>query len=247
MKLEGRTALVTGGAVRIGRAICEAFASGGCTVAVHYHTSQKAADELVSELRALGRDAFAVRGDLRSGEERERVLDEAWDKAGRIDFLVNNAGVFHKDGIESTGEEQLNEEIGINLIAPVLLTRAFAAKHAQAGRGPGLVGKVVNLLDTRIEGVEAGSLPYTLSKKMLAEFTRIAATELAPGITVNGVAPGAVLPPSPSSGVAAEPAATAPLRHQCVPCDVADAVLFLLGSDAITGQVLFVDGGRHLL
>jgi NAD(P)-dependent dehydrogenase (short-subunit alcohol dehydrogenase family) len=245
VNLEGKTALVTGGAVRIGRAIGEALAGEGCNVIVHCNTSRSAARQLVQRLRAGGVGAWAVQARLRGESDCERLMARAVRVAGKVDILVNNAAVFHKHGLRDTSEARLMTELRINALVPVFLTRSFARRLARGAPGP--AGKVVNLLDRRIAGGGAGCLPYLLSKKMLAEFTAIAALELAPGITVNAVAPGPVLPPAAGSRSAAkEPAGTLPLGRRIAPRDVAMAVIYLLQSDAVTGQVIFVDGGQHL-
>lgn len=240
MNVAGRTALVTGGAVRIGRAICEALADRGCNVVVHYHKSQNEAAELVSVLRTRGVESFAVAGDLTLEQTCQRVIEEARSETGALDILVNNASVFRKDSLLEASEDKVLQEIKTNLLAPLALMRAFAA---QTGRG-----RIVSLLDRRIAGHEAGCIPYLVSKKALAELTLSAALELAPAITVNAVAPGAVLPP-PGKGddYMRDHAGRVPLGIKVTPQDVARAVVFLLENDAITGQVIFVDGGQHLL
>jgi NAD(P)-dependent dehydrogenase (short-subunit alcohol dehydrogenase family) len=259
MNMTSSTALVTGGAVRIGRAICEALAARGCHVVVHYHRSAAQAKALCRDLEKKGVRAYAVQGELGSAAGCERVLREAQRKAGSLDILINSAAVFHKDTIESATEKKLLSELQINLVAPMMLTKAFARRWREKGRvsrGKGrkergqaaVLGKVVNLLDRRIAGNDPSCVPYVLSKKMLAEFTRSAALELAPRMTVNGVAPGAILPPpGRGAGRVRDLAGQSPLKRQCTPAEVAAAVVFLLESDAITGQTIFVDGGQHLL
>ena len=247
MELKAKTALVTGGAVRIGRAICEALAERGCNVIVHYNRSSAEARTLCRRLEGMGVAAFTVRADLASPAECEAMMAAALAKTGRLDVLVNNAAVFHKDTLSTLTRKKLMAELEVNLVAPIVLTRAFLTIHSRSRRG-GISGKIVNLLDRRIVGSDPSCVPYVLSKKMLAEFTRTAALELAPAITVNGVAPGAILPPT-GKGLkrVRELAGASPLKRQCTPADVAQAVVFLLESDAITGQTLFVDGGQHLL
>jgi len=272
MNLESCTALVTGGAVRIGRAVCAALAQRGCNVVVHYWRSRREAEALARELRGTGVRAACVRARLRSQSDCAGLLRRAWECGGPVNALINNAAVFHKDRLRDATETRLRGEFQVNAFAPILLTRLFAGRLLERGAGrsrpreasypsggsrpwiiregepgAGPAGKVVNLLDCRIAGWEAGSLPYTLSKKALADFTRLAAVELAPWITVNGVAPGPVLAPDGKGrGAAREPAGPILLRRPIAPADVAAAVVFLLESDAVTGQILFVDGGQHL-
>ena len=231
MNLRGKVALVTGGAVRIGRAICEALAAEGVRVIVHYRSSKKEALVLANELGGK-----AVQSDLDSESTCERLIA----RAGPIDILVNSAAVFHKDSLETIKARKLTDDFWPNLFVPMLLTRAFARQVRK--------GAVVNLLDRRIASLDASCVPYVLSKKALADFTRIAALDLAPRIRVNGVAPGAVLPP-PGKGMKYlhDKAGPVPLKRQVTPREVADAVLYLLHSDSVTGQIICVDGGQHLL
>jgi pteridine reductase len=244
MKLSECNALVTGGAVRIGRAICEALAARGCGVAIHCDRSAAEAETLRAQLRAAGGSAWVVQGHLQSEQDCESLMDRAWTLSGGLSILVNNASVFHRDALAAAGEKELREELQINALVPILLTRAFARR---VGSGGTLRGKVVNLLDRRVARPEAGCIPYLLAKKMLADFTQAAALELAPAIAVNGVAPGAILPPPDAGSGVPVPAGPSPLRRQCTSAEVAEAVVFLLENDAVTGQILYVDGGQHLL
>jgi pteridine reductase len=240
MDLDGKTALVTGGAVRIGRAICEALANNGCRVVIHFNRSAAEASQLARTLRKAGVEAFTVGGDLSTEKGCERVVKQARDKAGALDILVNNAAVFHKDSLRSSTQAKTLLEFRTNLLAPMSLMKEFARTCRQ--------GKIVNLLDRRIVGRDPECLPYVLSKKALAEATLSAALELAPGITVNAVAPGAVLaPPGKGEAYVRDLAGMSPLKSRVQPRDVAEAVVFLLRSDTITGQIVFVDGGQHLL
>ena len=246
MDLIGKRVLVTGGAVRIGRAICEALSAAGCVVAVHYRTSEKEANALVEHLRQGGGDAVAIANGLDDESHCAQLIKDAGEAIGPLDILVNNAAVFHKDALVDTSEAKLRHEVETNAFVPILLTRAFAAQSVSEP-SDGLKGKVINLLDQRIAGLETGALPYLLSKKMLADFTKLAALELAPKFTVNAVAPGPVLPP-PGKGpeYLYDQAGSMPLDVKLSPEDVAKAVVYLLESDAVTGQTLFVDGGQHL-
>lgn len=240
MDLSGKTALVTGGAVRIGRAICEALAREGCRVVIHCRSSVREADELQAALSARGCDARTVQGDLATEQGCYEVMDRAWAHLGPIDFLVNNAAVFRRTRLAGVEENACLDEFRINLLAPLLLTRELAARSRS--------GAIVNLLDRRVAGHAVEAVPYALSKKALEELTRLTAIELAPGIRVNGVAPGAVLPPPGESGDRlCKLAEETLLNRNPRPVEIADAVVFVLKSESLTGQIIYVDGGRHLV
>jgi NAD(P)-dependent dehydrogenase (short-subunit alcohol dehydrogenase family) len=168
------------------------------------------------------------------------LVDAVIARMGGLDLLVNNASVYHRAELRELTERAIAEELRVNLLVPMLLTRFLAARRDS--------GRIVNLLDRRIAANEAGCSAYLLSKKALAEFTRSAAVELGPGFTVNGVAPGPILPP-PGLGedYLAERGGRILLETRPGPDAVADAVRFLLEADCITGQILYVDSGQHLL
>lgn len=238
--LKGQTALVTGGAVRIGRAIAGALAEQGCNVVIHYRDSAREAIDFWDELQRQGVQAWRVRANLATESGCQRCIREAIEKAGRINILINNAAIFNACPLERVDTRTLREEFSINLFAPILLTRFFV-RASQSGR-------IINLLDRRIAALDPDRIPYVLAKKALAEFTRTAALSLAPRFTVNGVAPGPVLPPpgQPPAYLKSR-AGRIPLAKPVSPHEVARAVVFLATSPSITGQIIFVDGGQHLL
>ncbi|HOJ34699.1 MAG TPA: SDR family oxidoreductase [Candidatus Hydrogenedentes bacterium] len=238
--LRGKTALVTGGAKRLGRAISLALAREGVQVVVHYNTSQQEAESFVKELRVLGVKSWAVAGNFEQPEVAEHVLEEARAQAGTLDFLINNASVFPSGTLWDLTPAELLRNVQINAVAPLLLSRAFAATKRP--------GHIVNLLDCRIVDYDAAHVPYHLSKRMLFSLTRMMAMEFAPEIQVNAVAPGLILPPEGKDESYLQSLAhTNPLKRYGAPEDIAAAVLFLLSSDFVTGQVIFVDGGRHMM
>jgi len=207
---------------------------------VQYRKSATEANTLCTELKRQGVQAWPLAADLTSEAACHDLVRRAQIAAGRLDILINNAAVFHKDNLAATTEGKLLAEFWPNLFAPLLLMRAFAW-HSTGG-------KIVNLLDRRIAGHDTTCVPYVLAKKALAELTQLAALELAPRFTVNGVAPGAVLPPpGKTTDYLYDAAGPVPLQRQITPANVAAAVLTLLQDDAMTGQILYVDGGQHLL
>lgn len=231
--------------MRIGRAICEALAARGCDVVVHCNRSRREATQLVSELKRSGVSACVVEADLSDNAACRRVFRQAWKLAGGLDFLVNNAAIFVKDVPRKPGKALAREMANVNMRAPAILTELLAGAKRPARGG---VRKVVNLLDRRIVGDDPETFSYTFSKKMLATYTVTAARKLAPHVVLNGVAPGAVLPPPARGGAyTRELAGKRLLEHRCTPQDVADAVVFLLEADAVTGQIIFVDSGQHLI
>jgi len=237
--LKGRTALVTGAARRIGRQIALALADAGANVVIHYRRSLAEAETLRCELAARGVTGWLVSADLERHEESGRLVADAVDAAGSLDFLVNSASLFQAGTVREMDFAGLMRHMQVNAWAPFVLSREFARR---AGRG-----KIVNLLDSRIGGHDLSHVAYILSKHVLAEMTEIMALEFAPGFTVNGVAPGLILPPAgEDEGYMDVLAKTLPLERHGSSSDIAEAVLYLLRSDFVTGQVVYVDGGRHL-
>lgn len=239
----GKKALVTGAAKRLGGETARRLARLGVQVAVHFNTSRRAAETLCRELGGLGVKAVAVQGNLDDPEEVGSALEGAWEALEGLDYLVNNASIFPTGRLDELDLDTLQGTLRVNTWAPFLLTRAFW-RHL---RGAGRVGAVVNLLDTRLVGGDLAHAAYHLSKAMLRELTLLTALEFAPELRVNAVAPGAVLAPE---GLGDDHlrrlVGDLPLKRRGYPRDVAEAVVYLLGAEFVTGQILFVDGGRHI-
>lgn len=241
--LAGTTALVTGGARRIGRALCLALAREGATVVVHYLTSEVAAAATVAELEAFGGKAFKVKGDLAEPNNAAQLVAQAAATAGRtLDILVNNASVFGPGSPMTTTVEQWDLNLAVNLRAPFLLSQAFAGQVPAGSKG-----NIINLNDFRATKPGADHFAYTISKVGLHGLTRSLAQALAPGIRVNELALGAVLAPEEGPN-GYEHTLREQIPSQKFPSldEVSNAVVFLLGNEGITGQTIFVDGGRHL-
>jgi pteridine reductase len=241
MELSGRTALVTGGAIRVGRAITLALAEQGMRLVVHYNASSHAADALVAAIRADGGEAVAIGADLADAAAVERLAKDALAAFGGLDVLVNNAAVFPQQSLDDTDADLLEHTLAVNLKAPFLLTRHLAAA-LRASRGA-----VVNMAD--LAGLQTwdGYAAHGIAKAGVVHLTQVAARALAPEVRVNAIAPGTVLAPDAmDEGEVRRLAERAPLRRNGSPEDVVQAMLYLLRADFVTGQVLVVDGGRIL-
>lgn len=242
MTLDGRVTLVTGGAIRVGRAIVQALAADGATVAVHHHGSVDEARSLVAELRSRGLRAEAFRADLTDDVQLAALVVDVERALGPIQVLVNSAAQFTRAPFLETDAAMLDAEWRLNARAPFLLTRAVARGMVERREGV-----VVNVLD-----IGGALIPwrnyaaYCMTKAALSMLTQVLAVELAPHVRVNGVAPGTVLPPESLGAEEREQLrARIPLERFGTPEDVGATVRFLItGSDFVTGQVIAVDGGR---
>ncbi len=233
------TALVTGGAKRIGAAIARALARSGYDVALHYLNSAEAAERTAAEIEGLGRRCRPFRCDLNDHDETAGLIGEVREHFTDLNVLVNNASIFQGGTLADTAPDLLERHFNINFRAPFFLTQAFAEGCAE--------GHVINVLDTRVSRSDPHHAAYTLSKKALLELTRMAARELGPAIRVNGVAPGMILPPP--GGVMDElerRSAGLPLKRIGDTDNLVAAVIFLLDNPFVTGECIYVDGGEHL-
>lgn len=237
--LHGKTALITGAGKRIGRATALALAQAGTNIIAHFRSSAAEAQSLCDELQATGVRAWPIYADLEKPTEYESLLERALKLSGTVDILYNNASIFPANTLKNVTFSEVVKNLEVNAWAPFVLSRAFAQ---QVGRG-----KIINALDSRLEGYEWTHVAYIFSKQVLALMTRMLALEYAPDITVNAVAPGLILPPpGKDDSYLEQTRKTVPLKRHGGPQDIADAVVFLAQSSFITGQVIFVDGGRHL-
>ena len=234
-----RTALVTGAGVRIGRAIALALADAGMNVLVHYRYSEREAVEVCRLIEQRGLRAWAIGADFDQPQASARLIDRAIASAGSLDVLVNNAAGVPRDDLRSMTFERLMATMQANAWVPFELSRSFAER---IGRG-----HIVNLLDSRIVDADWNHVSYILSKHVLAALTKMMALDFAPNIAVNAVAPGLILPPAGAPHEYIEKrTGTVPLKRHGRPEQIARAVVFLSQSEFMTGEVIFVDGGRHL-
>lgn len=239
--LHGKVALVTGGAHRLGRAITLALGQAGANVVVHYNHSAEQAQVVLQDLAALGVQSEAIAGDLSRVAEVERVVDTAVTRWGRLDVLVNNAGIWGNTPIGSVTEARWSELIDTNLRSAFFAAqRATPALRASSGA-------IINIADVGALRPWRNHTPYLISKGGIITLTEALAMDLAPDVRVNAVAPGAVLLPDGWTPEQIERSTrNVPLKRLGHPEDVAQAVLYLAQAEYVTGIVLPVDGGRHL-
>lgn len=239
----GKTALVTGSARRLGRAIALGLAEDGFDLALHYHRSEKDVATLRLEIEAMGRRAVAVEGDLAAPERMSELIGHAHHEFGPLALLVNNASLFEQDSLGSLTLESWRQLTDVNLTAQVFLMQAFAAQtDMQAG------ASIINMLDQQMAAPSPAFFSYGIAKIGLEGATRLAAFELAPKIRVNGIAPGLVLP----SWLQTEEKHRSrqrmmPLGEGLGADDILRAVRYLIDAAHVTGQVLTVDSGQSLI
>ncbi len=248
-----KRALVTGAARRIGRALALALAERGYDVAVHYASSQTEAEGVVAEIRGLGRQAVALQADLLDDNQTDALVARAAAAlGGPLTVLVNNASIFEYDTLASATRESWDRHIGSNLRAPFFLTQQFAAQAPKAlvdaAGEPLAQALVLNLIDQRVFRPTPEFMTYTVAKMALWAFTRTAAQALAPDTRVNAIGPGPTLIGARQREVhfAAQRAGTL-LARGADPSDIAAALGYFLEARAVTGQILCVDGGEHLI
>ena len=242
MELAGRAALVTGAGRRLGRAMARALAGRGMTLAIHHHASSAGADALRDEIVAAGGQAACFAADLTDATAAAELPRRVVAELGRLDVLVNSAAVMRRRSFEDTTPAEYDEVLDLNLRSVFFCTQG-AAPALRAARG-----KVVNMAD--LAGLEPwpGFVAHSVAKAGVVMLTRVLAKALAPDVTVNAIAPGAVLVPEEYDREERDRLArTTPLRRLGQPADAIAALLYLLeGGDYVTGDVLVVDGGRLL-
>jgi len=242
--LNGRTALVTGGARRLGAALVRALHGAGANVVIHYRGSKTDAEALATTLETRRPDSVAlVQGDLLDTAALPGIVERAAAACGGLDILVNNASSFYPTPVGEITEAHWDELIGSNLKAPLFLSQAAAPWLKRRG------GLIINMVDVHARRPLAGHPVYCAAKAGLAMLTYSLARELGPEIRVNGIAPGAILWPESGIGDEEKAATVAgiPLGRVGGPEDIAACALYLAGAGSyINGQVIAVDGGRHL-
>jgi NAD(P)-dependent dehydrogenase (short-subunit alcohol dehydrogenase family) len=237
-----KAALVTGGARRIGRELALALAEDGFAVAVHYHGSREAAEDLVDRVRGQGGAAVALGADLADESAAAALVARAEHELGPIGCLINNAAVFLDDTAETATRDNWDLHMAVNLRAPFVLIQTFARRLL-----PDTGGVVINMLDQRVWSLTPYFVSYTVSKSALWTLTQTMALALAPRIRVNGIGPGPTLPsPRQTREQFARQCELMPLRRGTGPGEISAAMRFILSAPAMTGQMIALDGGQHL-
>jgi 3-oxoacyl-[acyl-carrier protein] reductase/pteridine reductase len=242
MEIEGKTALITGGAHRVGKAITMTLARAGANVVVNYYSSDAAARETVAEAQALGVGALAVQADVGELDQARALVASAADRFGGVDILVNSASIWQRTPMPMGDFDGWHRVLGVLLNGSMYLADAVAPMMQERGEGA-----MVNIVDLSAWKPFAGFIAHSVGKAGLLALTRQLALELAPCVNVNAVAPGPVLPPPGYSEERIARVASRTLKGRWGAAqDVADAVRFLVEADYITGEVLVVDGGERL-
>ncbi|MGD2206449.1 MAG: SDR family oxidoreductase [Anaerolineae bacterium] len=242
MELDARVAIVTGGAVRLGRSLALALAEEGVLLAIHYNASGGPAEETVAQIKSLGSDALSIQADLSRPGQAPSLIARAAARFGRLDILINSAAIFEPADLAHTTEAAWDRHFAINLRAPFFLSQAFAA-HVGKGRP----AHIVSIADWRGLRPDTAYVAYSLTKSAVLAMTKALSLALAPNIQVNAIAPGAILPPPGKDQSYLDALAqNIPVRRVGSPTEVAKALIFLLKSDFVTGETIFVTGGEHL-
>ena len=240
---EQKTALVTGAAKRLGRAIALDLARHGWNIAIHYHASEREARVTCEDVRTAGTKAALVKADLAREDEVETIVAHATTELGPVTALINSASVFENDQWYSADRASWDKHLNVNLRAPLVLAQTFARQLPRDSHGA-----IVNLLDQRLFKPSPDFLSYGVSRAGLHWLTPVLAQALAPRIRVNAVAPGPTLKATRQSPAQFEHERSSTiLGHGSEPQDICDAVRYLLDARAVTGQTIVVDGGQHLI
>jgi NAD(P)-dependent dehydrogenase (short-subunit alcohol dehydrogenase family) len=241
LPLLNKLVLITGAAKRIGRVLARACAQSGADIFIHYGHSTEEAAETQHQIESMGRRAWILPADLSRPDEVSELISHV-GKIGSLYALVNSAAKFEALSIQDTRFSDWEQHLAVNLTAPFLLSQGFARQLEK-----GETGRIVNILDWRALRPGADHFPYTISKAALAAMTKSLAVALAPNIAVNGLALGAVLPPSDGS-VNPDILKNVPAARWASLPEIEDALVFLLtGPTYITGEIIHIDGGRHLV
>lgn len=244
MNLSGKTALITGSGIRLGRAIALALAQQGCNLALHYNTSVEPVNEVRTLVRGKHVGAELFQADLSDLSITEQLFDRIRERMGSVDILINNASVYTSGSGLVTTIDSVETTFRLNLFAPLLLTKKFAQQLPE-----GRQGKVINISDAKTFVTRKDHFAYRLTKTALNEMTRMFALELAPNITVNAIAPGIMLPLAGFEHIDMDAVAERriPLKTIGSPEIIAENVIHILEQDFMTGSIIKIDGGESLV
>lgn len=235
-----KAVLITGGARRLGKEIALSLAGKGYDIALHYNQSESEAKYVANHARDMGVQCDLFQADLEDADSYTPLIQKVRERFPKLSSLINNASVFDTGGFLEGDVALYEKEFRTNLQAPIFLTQAFAQEVSE--------GAVINMLDTCVSQHKHSYFYYLLSKKALFEFTKMAAAELAPGIRVNGVCPGYILPADGwGEDYRVHLETRLPMKKIATVSDILQAVHLLISTQSITGECLFIDGGEHLL
>ena len=235
--------LITGAAKRIGRQLALDLAATGHDIAIHFNESSREAEEVAASIRAMGRRAALVQGDLADADIAQRLINSATTQIGTLTGLINNASIFEMDQMGEVSLSSWQRHMDINLRAPVMLAQSFAKALPDDAHG-----NIINIVDQRVWRLNPRFFSYTLSKSGLWTATRTLAQALAPRIRVNAIGPGPALPSARMSDAEfAKQESLTLLGRGTSPAEISEAAKFILSQPALTGQMIALDGGQHLL
>jgi len=236
-----QTALITGAAKRLGKAVAFHLAEQGWSIAIHYHSSEGEAQSLKDELSAKFPDQIfeLFRANMENATEVEELIPSVIAKMQKIDLLINNASVFESSTLQNTSTDLFNRQMNVNLRAPFILSKIFSSLFKK--------GLIINFTDTRIVTNQSSHAAYTVSKKALWEMTKMAALEFGPGIRANAIAPGLTLAPEGKSDrYLLELSEKIAMKRPGGINPILKSLDFIIENDYLTGQILFCDGGENL-
>lgn len=233
-----KIALITGSSIRIGKYITESLAQDGWKIALHYHSSEKEAYELANKLIDYV-DVILFKADLTDIDQASKLIAQVNEQLGPVSLIINNASIYKNDNLANLNNDFLQDNMNIHANAPILLAKAMLAQEID--------GNIINILDTDITKNTKKFFSYFLSKKLLFNLTQMLAVSLAPNIRVNSIAPGAMLfKEGQNEGVFNQLIENTPLKNQATLKDLYKTIQFLVNTNSITGQCIFLDGGKHL-
>lgn len=237
-----KVALITGSAARVGRRIARHLADAGWDLALHYRTTSKAVSDFEEELKSAYPDQrfCAFQADFDLPDQTQNLIKQVIERLGQLNLLINNASIFEPSSLKNTSDDLLIHQTMVNYVSPFMLMRDYTNNASN--------GLIINIVDARITNNSSDYLAYTLSKKALWELTKMAALELAPHFRVNAIAPGAVLAPTGKDQQYLETVAfKTPMKIPSGIISILRSIDYIIENQDLTGQLLFCDGGSHLL